>query len=237
MALITCRKTNLSYDNRVVVSNLNFDVFQGDYLCIVGENGSGKSTLIKTLIGLKKAANGEITFGDGLKHNEIGYMPQQTEIHRDFPASVREVILSGCLNTCGMRPFFSKAEKAAVSSVMEKLNIKNLEKRCYRELSGGQQQRVLLARALCAAKKLLIMDEPVTGLDPNATYDMYDIVEKLNKNENITVIMVSHDIEAALDYATHILHVSDTPLFFGKKEDYLSSETGSIFAGKKGGNR
>jgi len=230
MAIITCRDVSLGYDGRTVVENLNFKVEQGDYLCIVGENGSGKSTLIKTLLKLKAPLSGEITTGDGLKQTEIGYLPQQTVIQKDFPASVEEIVLSGCLNSMGLRPFYGKAEKETAKTAMEKMGITALAKRCYRELSGGQQQRVLLARALCATKKLLLLDEPVAGLDPKVTAEMYELIEKLNREDNITIIMISHDIAAAVKYATHILHVAHIPLFFGTKENYLKSEVGSIFA-------
>ncbi|MGL5437944.1 MAG: metal ABC transporter ATP-binding protein [Lachnospiraceae bacterium] len=234
MSLIACKDLELAYEGRCVVSELNFQVEKGDYLCIVGENGSGKSTLMKTLLGLKDYSRGTITFGDGLKPDAIGYLPQQTEVQKDFPASVNEVVLSGCLNRCGIRPFYTKTEKDKASQNMERLGIKDLSRRCYRELSGGQQQRTLLARALCAADQLLVLDEPVSGLDPNATADMYELIESLNKKDNTTIIMVSHDIEAAVKYGTHILHVSSKPLFFGRKEDYLRSDTGKIFTERAG---
>lgn len=234
MALISCSDAVLAYDELVVVSNLNFQVMEGNYLCIVGENGSGKSTLIKTILGLKKVDAGAIVYDDGIKANEIGYLPQQTEIQKDFPALVKEVVLSGCLNGCGLRPFYNKIEKSKARYNMDLLNIEHLANKCFRELSGGQKQRVLLARALCASKKLLLLDEPVTGLDPNATKDMYDLIEKLNKENHVTILMVSHDIGTAIKYATHILHIGNTPLFYGSKEAYLESEIGKSYTGKVG---
>ena len=198
MALLTFRNVNLGYDSTVVVEGLNFEVNSGDYLCIVGENGSGKSILMKTLLGLKAPLQGQILTGDGLKPKEIGYFPQQTIVQKDFPASVNEIVLSGCLNRCGLRPFYRGAEKQLAQANMEKMGILHLAKRCYRELSGGQQQRVLLARALCATQKLLLLDEPVAGLDPKATAEMYAQIEDLNKQQGITVIMVSHDIASAV---------------------------------------
>ena len=198
MALLTFRNVNLGYDSTVVVEGLNFEVNSGDYLCIVGENGSGKSILMKTLLGLKAPLQGQILTGDGLKPKEIGYLPQQTIVQKDFPASVNEIVLSGCLNRCGLRPFYRGAEKQLAQANMEKMGILHLAKRCYRELSGGQQQRVLLARALCATQKLLLLDEPVAGLDPKATAEMYAQIEDLNKQQGITVIMVSHDIASAV---------------------------------------
>lgn len=233
MALINISGVSLGYEGKPIVTDLEFCVNKGDYLCIVGENGSGKSTLMKTLLGQKHVIAGKIEFGEGLKQNEIGYLPQQTEVQRDFPASVKEIVLSGCLNSCGLRPFYSKAQKASAAENMEKLGIAELAGRCYRELSGGQQQRVLLARALCATKKLLILDEPVAGLDPVVTQNLYNIIKDINQ-EGITVIMVSHDMNAAVEYASHILHISHKPLFFGTKEDYAKSDVCRFFTSNGG---
>lgn len=229
MALITCRELALGYEGKSVVTDLNFSVESGQYLCIVGENGSGKSTLMRTLLGLQKPLSGSLTFSDGLKQTEIGYLPQQTPVQKDFPASVREVVQSGCLNRSGLRPFYSRQEKQLAADNMERMGITHLKNRCYRELSGGQQQRVLLARALCATKKLLLLDEPVAGLDPVVTEELYRLVEDLHRS-GVTVIMVTHDVTAALRYATHILHVSHKPLFYGTKEAYLQTPTGQAFA-------
>ena len=223
MAQLICKDLACGYEQTAVVSNVNFSVGAGDYLCIVGENGSGKSTLVKTLLGLVKPISGSITTDDGLKRNEIGYLPQQTEVQRDFPASVWEVVLSGCLAGSGFRPFYNKQEKALARQNIEKMGLSGFEKRCYRELSGGQQQRVLLARALCATRKLLLLDEPVSGLDPKVTLEMYELISKLNREDGVTIIMISHDINAALKYATHVLHVSEK-VFFGTRDEYLSSE-------------
>ena len=227
MALLTCRDLTLGYDGQAILEKLNFEVEAGDYLCIVGENGSGKTTLMKTLLQLTAPLSGEILFGDGLKKNEIGYLPQQTVIQRDFPASVREIVLSGCLSRTGLRPFYNADEKALARKNMERMDILALSDRCYRDLSGGQQQRVLLARALCATQKLLLLDEPVSGLDPRVTAEMYSLVQKLNQ-EGLTVIMISHDIAAAVQNASHILHIGNT-VFYGTTEEYLKSETGSFF--------
>ena len=232
MSLLTCKDLSCGYEQTAVVSGVNFSVNKGDYLCIVGENGSGKSTLVKTLLGLVKPIDGSITTGDDLKRNEIGYLPQQTDVQRDFPASVWEVVLSGCLAGSGFRPFYNKEEKALARENIEKMGLKGFEKRCYRELSGGQQQRVLLARALCATRKLLLLDEPVSGLDPKVTIEMYALIEELNRKEGITIIMISHDISAAVRYASHILHMGDTE-FFGTKAEYIGSDIGRSFA--KGG--
>lgn len=220
MALISIKNASLGYGGRAVVQDLSFEINEGEYLCIVGDNGSGKSTLMKTILGLLPPIEGEFHFGQGLRQKEIGYLPQQTEVQKDFPASVKEIVLSGCLNRCGMRPFYGKQEKDIANENMDRLGISSLSGRCYRELSGGQQQRVLLARALCATRKMLLLDEPVAGLDPLATEDMYNIIEELNKEDKITIVMISHDITAALKYASHILHIGSRPLFFGRKEEY-----------------
>jgi zinc transport system ATP-binding protein len=189
---------------------------------------------MKTLLKLKEPLSGQIMTGDGLEHDEIGYLPQQTVVQKDFPASVREVVRSGCLNRCGLRPFYSKAERQMAEDNMEKLGISAIAKRCYRELSGGQQQRALLARALCATRKVLLLDEPSAGLDPIASADMYALIAKLNA-EKITIIMISHDIAAAVKYATHILHIgAQRALFFGTIADYLKSEAGRIYSGAGG---
>ena len=222
MALITCQNLCLGYDGREILHDLSFEVNSGDYLCIVGENGSGKSTLMRTILGLQKPLAGQILTGDGLRPNEIGYLPQQTPVQKDFPASVWEVVLSGFEGGCGWRPFYTKAEKQRAEDNIRSMGIEHLSGRCYRELSGGQQQRVLLARALCATSKLLFLDEPVSGLDPKVTAEMYDLIERLNREQGITVIMISHDIGAALRFASHVLHIGDK-VFFGTREAYQTS--------------
>lgn len=227
MALLRAENLSLGYDSNVIVKDLNFTVNSGDYLCIVGENGSGKTTLMKTLLHLNSPLGGKIVTGDGLKPNEIGYLPQQTVVQKDFPASVREIVLSGCQSRQGFRPFYNKEEKELAESNMKRMHISELASRCYRELSGGQQQRVLLARALCATQKILLLDEPVSGLDPRVTGEMYELISGLNR-DGITIIMISHDIEAAVRYASHILHIGGKG-FFGTKEEYLESDTGKYF--------
>ena len=232
MSLISCKNVYLKYDNVSVVENLNFQVEKGDYLCIVGENGSGKSTLIKSILGLKETAEGHLHMGDGLTSKQIGYLPQQTTAQKDFPASVYEVVLSGCIATKRPFGFFSSKDKKSALDNMKKLDILHLKRRCYRELSGGQQQRVLLARALCATKTMLLLDEPVTGLDPVVTAEFYSLVEKINKKYGITIIMVSHDLLSAVNYATHILHLKKTNSFFGETDEYLISDTYRSFKGE-----
>ena len=230
--IFECKDVTLGYENKVVAKNLNFKIDQGDYLCVVGENGTGKSTLIKTLLGLIKPLNGEVIANvQGKNHKGVGYLPQLTQAQKDFPASVWEVVLSGVLNNDHRCPFYNKKDKAEAEKNMEKLNILDLKKRCYRELSGGQQQRVLLARALCATDSVLILDEPVTGLDPAASMEFYETIKDLNKKENVTIIMVSHDIKNALNYATHILHLEQENDFFGTVEEYKKSNVSNMFLG------
>ncbi|MBE5863533.1 MAG: metal ABC transporter ATP-binding protein [Lachnospiraceae bacterium] len=233
MSLITVKDLAVGYDGQIIDRNINFSVNKGDYLCILGENGSGKTTLMKTLLHLQKPLGGEIFLQDGLTSNEIGYLPQQTVIQKDFPASVQEIVLSGCLGRRGWHPFYGKEDKALAEKNMERMGITQLAKRSYRELSGGQQQRVLLARALCATQKVLVLDEPVTGLDPNATMEMYELIQKLNQ-EGVAILMISHDVEVAVQYASHVLHLG-TPSFYGSREAYLESELGKLFVarGKK----
>ncbi|MGM9634879.1 MAG: metal ABC transporter ATP-binding protein [Candidatus Avispirillum sp.] len=222
MSQLICRDLCLGYDGKEIVHGLNFEIDAGDYLCIVGENGSGKSTLMRTLLGLQQPMSGKVLTGEGLLQKEIGYLPQQTAVQKDFPATVREIVISGFQGRCGLRPFYTKEEKRIAAANIDRMGISHLTKRCYRELSGGQQQRVLLARALCATGKMLLLDEPVSGLDPKVTAEMYRLIEKLN-SDGITVIMISHDMEAALSYASHILHIGNT-VFFGTRQEYLNSE-------------
>lgn len=219
MAQIICRNLAIGYDGKAIVQNMNFSVNTGEYLCVIGENGAGKSTFMKTLLGLQPPIQGEILFGDNLKQNEIGNLPQQTEVQKDFPASVREIVLSGCQNQLGLRPFYNRKEKSYAEAILNKLQITDLAEQCYRELSGGQKQRVLLARALCATKKMLLLDEPVAGLDPKAAKEMYYLIQKINREENITVIMISHDIQIAVNYASHVMKIGPN-IFYGTSEEY-----------------
>lgn len=235
MAQITVEDLSLGYDGKPVVDNLSFSISKGDYLCIVGENGSGKSTLIKALLKMNKPLGGSIVENDGFSQKNIGYLPQQTQIQRDFPASVSEIVLSGCLGRMGLRPFYTKKEKTLAFTNMKKLGIEALANRCYRELSGGQQQRVLLARALCATGEMLLLDEPVAGLDPKVTQEMYELIAKLNREDGITVVMVSHDIAAAVKYASHILHISAAHHFFGTAVEYRGSSSCKPFTTDEGG--
>ncbi len=227
MAYIICNHLTLGYDGKAVVSDLNFKINKGDYLCIVGENGTGKSTLIKALLHLQEAISGEMITGDELNPHEIGYLPQQTMVQKDFPATVWEVVLSGTLSKCGSKPFYGKQEKEIAQEKMQKLGIWDLRKRCYRHLSGGQQQRALLARALCATSKVILLDEPVTGLDPKVTMEFYQITKQLN-TEGVSIIMVSHDMQA-IEFATHILHIQQEKIFYGTKAEYLQSDQWKLF--------
>lgn len=229
MSLLTCENASFAYEGRTVLRNISFNVEKGNYLAVVGENGAGKSTLVKGLLGLKAPVTGSLAYGCGLKADEIGYLPQQTEIQRDFPASVREVVLSGCLNRLGKRFFYTRDLKELADNRMKLLEIADLRDRCYRELSGGQQQRVLLARALCATRKLLILDEPVTGLDPVIARGLYEVIRDIHEKQEITVVMVSHDVHGAVREADHILHIAGDVRFFGSTKDYLKDPVGAAF--------
>ena len=232
--LLVCRDVSLGYEGQSVLEHLDLTIRRGDYLCIVGDNGSGKSTLLRGLLGLIQPLSGEIWRSPELRQGSLGYLPQQTRAQRDFPATVWEVVLSGCLNRKGMRFFYSSAQKSAALMNMGKLGILELKDQCYRDLSGGQQQRVLLARALCATRKMLLLDEPVSGLDPKVTAELYGLIEQLNREDGITILMISHDIAAALRYASHIRHIGDA-VFFGTKQTYLESPQGQLFRSGKGG--
>ena len=192
---------------------------------------------MKAILGLYPPLAGKIEFSDGLKQNEIGYLPQQNHFQRDFPASMQEVVISGCLNCCGLRPFYRRTEREIARTHMERLGIWPLREKCYRELSGGQQQRILLAHALCATRRLLLLDEPVSGLDPGAAAEMYAIIRRLNQDEGITVLMISHDILSAAREAGRILHLAHQPLFFGTTESYRKSDVGKAFLRMEEGER
>lgn len=231
MSLIYCNDLTFKYDGHIALQNATFHVNEGDYLGIVGENGSGKSTLIKGILNLKAPSSGTISFGEGLSLNDVGYLPQQTAAQKDFPASVYEVVLSGKQNKKRFIPIYNSHDREEVDNNLKLLGISNLKHSCYRELSGGQQQRVLLARALCTAKKMILFDEPVSGLDPKITNEMYNLIQKLNKEEGITIIMVSHDVKSIVKYSTHILHLSGHGHFFGTTNEYKKSRLGFEFLG------
>ena len=233
MIQINCQGLALGYHS-ALMRDLNFTVHAGDYLCILGENGAGKSTLMKTILGLLAPLEGSVTFDDGVRANEIGYLPQQTQTQRDFPATVWEVALSGCQGRCGLRPFYTRAEKELARQSLARMDMAHLSGRCYRELSGGQQQRVLLARALCAARKMLLLDEPVTGLDPTASRELYQVIARLNKEDGMTILMISHDTSAALRYASHILYLGEQ-VFFGTREEFIQTNPGYRDRELKGG--
>lgn len=224
MTLFSCKDLTLGYDGRAVAENLNFEAEKGDYLCIIGENGTGKSTLIKTLLGLNKPLSGEIKREASFSPRRIGYMPQKTPMQKDFPASVREVVLSGCLGGKGFWSFYTKADRKKAAEVMERLDISGLADRCIRELSGGQQQRVFLARAMCAAKDVLLVDEPCAGLDAGGSAELYALLDELHRADGMTVLMVTHDLEAAGVYADKILKLghAGNNRFYRTREEYLA---------------
>ena len=227
--LIVCRDVSLGYEGQTVLSHLNLTIRDGDYLCIVGDNGSGKSTLLRGLLGLLAPQSGEILRAPELERGAVGYLPQQTRAQRDFPATVLEVALSGCLNQKGSRLFYTRAQKSQALMNLGKLGVLEWKDKSYRELSGGQQQRVLLARALCAAGRLLILDEPITGLDPAAAQDLYKTLSYLNTKEGMAIVMVTHDLGPALRSARSVLHIGQRGTFLGPVADYLASPQGRRF--------
>ena len=231
MNIITCQNASFGYENHTAVDRVSFSLKQGDFLCIVGKNGSGKSTLLKGLFGFLKPIGGTVTFSKKAREEGIGYLPQQTAAQKNFPATVMEVVLSGCLKERGYRPFYSRKEKEKAIANLERIGMGARKNRCYCDLSGGQQQRVLIARALCATKDILLLDEPTTGLDPKATMELYRILQYLNQEENVTILMVSHDVQNIISYATHILHMNKQMKFFGTVEEYEASPIGKEFLG------
>lgn len=235
MSLIECKHLKVGYENRTAVDDVSFYINEGDYLCIVGENGSGKSTLMKSILGLIPIKSGEIIF-NGLKQNQIGYLPQQTIVQRDFPASVFEVVLSGCLNRLGMKPFFTAKERKIAEDNIKLLNIEKIRKKAYCDLSGGQQQRVLLARALCATEKILLLDEPFTALDTVVSNELYGVIKMLNKERGITVVMISHDVRNSVESSDMVLHMDTKILFYGTSAEYLKSQASKRLLGEGGEN-
>ena len=223
MSILSCKDMTIGYEDQIVLTDLNFSIEEGDYISVLGENGSGKSTLIKTILGLTKPLSGSFSLSDQVSRETIGYLPQQTTAQRDFPASVQEIVLSGFLGQKGWKPFYTKSERSMALKHMKDMNIDHLAKKNYRNLSGGQQQRVLLARALCAARKLLILDEPVTGLDPAAQIELYQLIKHLNENHHMTILMISHDIAAASRYSNKIMHLEENKYFFGSLDEYKKS--------------
>ena len=220
MALITLKDVTIAFEGVPAVEHVSFQVNRGDYMVLIGENGSGKSTLMRAMLGLVHPCSGTVRYGDGLKRNQIGYLPQQTAVQRDFPASVEEVVLSGCINQLGMRVFYGKKLQQKAHEKMEMLDIENLSGKSYRTLSGGQQQRVLMARALCATDALLLLDEPVTGLDPGSTQDLYDLIRRLNRDHGVSIVMVSHDLHGSMADANKVMVVDRGVSFCGSIAEY-----------------
>lgn len=229
MSLIDCAKVNMYYDNIKAVNDVSFTVEAGDFLCVVGENGTGKSTLLKGILGLQKLDSGIITFS-GIKNKEIGYLPQKTVVQKDFPATVKEVVLSGCQNR-GFKLFYTSADRKTAQKNIDLLSINEIKNKPFNELSGGQQQRVLIARALCATDKLLLLDEPVTGLDPFVTAELYKLLGHLNKYHGVTVVMVTHDIKNSVQYANKILCMEHDGDFFGTTQEYMNTPAARLIFG------
>lgn len=227
--LISCKNLTAGYDNKIILKNISFDICEGDYICIAGENGTGKSTLVKTLTGIIPFKSGHLHYLN-IKKNQIGYLPQQSLLNPDFPATVFEVVLSGTLSQKGLFPFYTKKLKEIALNNLKLIGMENLKNSPFANLSGGQKQRVLLARALCATQKLLVLDEPVTGLDPIVTNDFYKLIQNLNQKLKISIIMVSHDVSSAVKYAKKILHLTHNGCLFCDTADYLKTNIGKRFS-------
>lgn len=223
MSILKCDNLCVAYDGVTVIKNASFSIDEGDYVLIVGENGSGKSTLVKTILGLHSPSSGTLSFLDGLRQNEIGYLAQQNEVRNDFPASVLEVVLSGFCGKKRFMPFYTKQQKTKAAEILKKLDMSDYAHRPISELSGGQRRRVLLARALCAANKLILCDEPAAGLDTHGSMHLYDSIKKLN-DEKIAVMMVTHDLAQSLPYADKVIHLGNDAVYFMSKDEYAKSE-------------
>lgn len=210
MNLIETKDLSFSYQGKEdALKNINIQIKEGTFTCIVGENGSGKSTLLKCILGLNKGYTGEI-----IKESHIGYLPQKTEIQTHFPASIEEIVLSGTISNNPRSIFYKKEDKILSENIMKKLGIYDIRKKCFADLSGGQQQRVLIARSLCGTKNLIILDEPTNGLDPEICKQIYELLDEFKKNDKITVLMVSHDIERALNYADEVIKIENGEVSF-----------------------
>ena len=226
MSQIVCKDVTLAYDGRVILDNINLEISKGDYLSIIGENGTGKSTFVKALLGLIRLSKGEIIFGEGLERDQIGYLPQQTVVQKDFPASVYEIVLSGCINRKGLFPFYTKEDRKRADEALKKINAYSLRKESFRELSGGQQQRVLIARALCATGQVLLLDEPTAALDPVVSNELYRAIAHLNKDHKITVILITHDSAAVTRDSNKILKLESNGYEFMTTAEYLQGQKG-----------
>ena len=226
MSQIICKDVTVAYDGRTVLDNINLEISKGDYLSIIGENGTGKSSFVKALLGLIRLNKGDIIFADGLEKDQIGYLPQQTVVQSDFPASVYEVVLSGCINRNGGNPFYTKEDRKLADDALKKINAFSLKKECFRELSGGQQQRVLIARALCATGQVLLLDEPTAALDPVVSNELYRAISHLNKDHKVTVILITHDLDAATKNSNKILKLEPNGYEFISTAEYLEGQKG-----------
>lgn len=202
----------IGYKTMFALKNISFDVNSGEYICIIGDNGAGKTTLIKSLLSLNDISSGKIEIN--CKRNEISYLPQNSSIPLDFPATVEEIVLTGTQDDKIKAFFYGVNQKKMANSAMEKARITNLAKRRFGELSGGQQQRVLFARAIAKNPKVLILDEPCTGLDSSTCKDFYKLLDDVNSIERVTIIMVLHDLSAVKKYASKIIALNDNKLAF-----------------------
>lgn len=221
MPLIEFKDLCIGYEHKVIIKNINLEINDGEYVCVFGDNGVGKTTFLKTILGLIPPLSGSIIIEDTFNKKEVGYLPQRMQLKPEFPASCFEIVLSGCVNRLKIWPFYRKSHRDLAIEKMKLLGVANLKDKPFRVLSGGQQQRILLARALCATDRLLILDEPFTGLDYHAAKSLYDLLEKINKQLNVTIIVVSHFMEDILAYSTKVVHLSKEEVFCGTPEQYV----------------
>jgi len=211
MSIIEIKNLSFSYDKQTILENINLKVEENDFLAIIGPNGGGKSTLLKLILGIIPIKDGSIhTFGAYPKKNleKIGYVPQNTNVNTDFPIKVIEVVLMGHIGT--KRPLFGYAEeeKLCALGALAQVGMEAYANARIGSLSGGQRQRVMIARALCAHPKILILDEPTASIDVEGQRQIYELLKRLN--EYITIIVVSHDISVIMQYANKVVHINKT---------------------------
>ena len=222
--MLAVKDLTIKYKNNIILDNVSFNIKKGDYLAIVGENGSGKSTLVKAMLGLKDYT-GTI---DLSAFKSVGYLPQVDESLENFPATVYEIVSLGLVNQ--IRFFFKKSDRKKIDETLKRLDIYDIKDAYFGALSGGQRQRVLLARALVSGSDILFLDEPTTGLDPIATEELYNIIDRLNE-EGVTIVMVTHDINTCIKCAKAVMHLKRGILFYGSRDDYVSTDLYKVISG------
>lgn len=221
-ALLICRNLAVGYDGIRQCENISFTLHEGEHLSVIGRDGSGKTALVSAILGLDSPMEGEVTYCGGLKRSEIGCMPQNDMLMGN--ARVLDTVLAGCLG--GMNKWFvGRGEKQRAMDCLTELGAADLAARRMGELSGGQRQRVLLARALCSAERLLILDEPLRGLDAVAAEELLCLIHRIGEERNVSVIFINPPTPRGT-----VLHLAGKPVFYGTAEAYASSLPGQYFA-------